>query len=344
MQSQIWLTGFEPFGIHKMNPSKQLVEKLLSTTYSSKLDSNPPYSFEDHNVDVSVKGEILSVDEQGSRYSIGCISGVDAVIHVGLNENAEKIRIEMCAVNENNFRIPDNSGRHLVDTLVESSGLPLLHTTIHRPSIENAFSDLEYVEISEDCGRFVCNETYYRTLHHIESKSVQVRGRPLPAVFIHIPPFSHVDENTQLDFLKRMAAIIVQKPCMDVVGAVICNSEGHILACQRSHAGVMGGDWEFPGGKVNPDETLHDALIREIREELNHELEVGELLGTIRHEYGSMIVNLSFFSCKTQKNEFTSNAHEECRWVSEDEAISLDWLPADVDFINELAEKGFSNI
>ena len=344
MQAQIWLTGFEPFGVHDVNPSQQLVEKLLGTTFSTKLEAKSPYGFEDKNIAIEVFGKVLSVDEEGSQYSTDFISEVDAVIHVGLNENAENIRIEMCAVNENNFRISDNSGRHLIGELVDESGLPLLHTTIHRPSIENIFLETEYVEISEDCGRFVCNETYYRTLQSIEANSLQARGRALPAVFVHIPPFSHVSEDIQLSFLRQLSASIVQKPCIDVVGGVIHNSNGRILACQRSVSGVMGGYWEFPGGKVERGESLRDALIREICEELNHESNVGDLLGTIKHDYGSMIVNISFFSCRTEEKEFISTAHDECRWVSEDEAKSLDWLPADIDFINQLADKGFKSI
>ncbi|MEE2759248.1 MAG: NUDIX domain-containing protein [Candidatus Thermoplasmatota archaeon] len=344
MKTRIWLTGFEPFGSHEENPSQFLVEQLLNTNHRLHLKSVSPYGLECESIEVEFKGRILSVDESGSRDSLKEIDGFDAIIHVGLNENAEKVRLEMCAVNESDFRIPDNQGRMVRETFVEETGFSLLHTTVHRPSISAAFSSNDAVEISEDCGRFVCNETYYRTLHEIETKGFQSRDRSIPAIFVHIPDFSHVSVEKQVKILLELAARISQKPVVQVVGAVMVNHENKILACRRSVNQVMGGLWEFPGGKVDAGETTTQALERELFEELGAIVEIGSLIDTVVHDYPSMIVNLEFYKCESQSESLSKNVHDEFQWVDENTAKELDWLPADVGFVNQLVENGFSSI
>ncbi len=344
MQARIWLTGFEPFGQHEQNPSKILVEQLLGTTQIEQLDAIPPYGFETNSVELTYLGKILTVDEAGSRTSLSHLENIDAVVHVGLNEKAEKVRLEMCAINELNFRIPDNSGREISEDFVDESGLPLLHTTAHRPSITSWFSGNHAVEISEDCGQFVCNETYYRTLNSIERNGWQSRGRALPAIFVHIPPFEFVPESQQLGILGKLCAQIVQKPIVEVVGAVIINSNHQILACKRASDQVMAGYWEFPGGKVDAGETQLDALIRELDEELGINIELPTPIDTIEHDYGSMIVRITFYSGTFPNQELTPSVHDECRWVSASEAKLLNWLPADIGFVEQITELGFENL
>jgi 8-oxo-dGTP diphosphatase len=344
MKARIWITGFEPFGVHNENPSKILVGKILGTTKIQQLKHTPPFGLESESIELIYTGEILSVDKSGSRRSIDKFGDVDAVVHVGLNESAEKIRFEMCAINELNFRIPDNSGRQITEEFVDESGLALLHTTVHRPSIVHAFSDIDYVEISEDCGRFVCNETYYRTLNAIEKQCIQTRERALPAIFVHIPSFSFVSEEKQLAILFELSARIVQKPIVNVVGGVIINSNKKILACRRATDQVMAGYWEFPGGKVDGSETNIQALKRELNEELGLYIENFEHIDSVQHDYGSMIVNLEFFSCHVDEPKLSMFVHDEIRWVTEDEATSLNWLPADVEFVESLVNSGFSSI
>ena len=344
MRTRIWLTGFQPFGSHSQNPSQKLVEQLLDTVHSQEIQSMSPYGLESNSIELEFNGRILTVDEAGSRSSLGDIEEYDAVIHVGLNENAEKIRLEMCAVNESNFRIPDNSGRIVSEGFVEESGLALLHTTVHRPSIEAAFAGNEVVEMSEDCGRFVCNETYYRTLHEIETKGFQSRNRSIPAIFVHIPDFSKVSLEEQLAVLLELAARISQKPVVQVVGAVLINREHEILACQRSAGQVMGGHWEFPGGKIDAGESAIEALERELLEELGIEIEVVSFIENVVHDYPSMIVSLNFYKCVSDAEVFSQNVHDDFQWVDEDSAAKLDWLPADIGFVNRLIDCGFSSI
>ena len=344
MKARIWLTGFEPFGEHVENPSKILVERILGTSQTHEIKEILPYGLESESVELSFSGRILTVDEAGSSSSLNDLSDVDAVIHVGLNENAEKIRFEMCAINELNFRIADNSGRETKEDFIDENGLPLLHTTVHRPSISHVFSNNEFIEISEDCGRFVCNETYYRTLNFIEKNGLQSRGRALPALFVHIPPFESIPENQQLELLSELCARVVQKPVVQVVGGVLINSNQQILACKRASSQVMSGHWEFPGGKVEADESPSDALKRELNEELGLIVEVGNMIETVVHDYGSMIVEISFFTCQIDDQKLTPTVHDECRWVTESESNSLNWLPADIEFVERLAEKGFEGL
>ena len=344
MQGRIWLTGFEPFGDHTENPSQRLVEGLLNTSMKQNIRSTSPYGLESESVEIEFVGQILSVDEQGSCLSIDHFENIDAVIHVGLNEKVSKINFEMCAINESDFRIPDNSGRQILESVIDDTGFALLHTTVHRPSISAVFSKNDAVEISEDCGRFVCNETYYRTLNYIEQQGIQSRDRPLPAIFVHIPSFDYISEEIQSQILCELAARMIQKPVVEVVGAVLINSDRRILACQRASDQIMGGHWEFPGGKVDAGESKIDALKRELDEELGIDIEVGKMVGTLEHDYQSMIVHLSFYSCKTTDTDFQLSVHDDYIWFSEDDALGINWLPADIDFVERLLEIGFESI
>ena len=206
MNARIWLTGFEPFGEHTTNPSQELVEQYLNSTCI-----HSPRGVESGPVEMTFLGRILSVDEAGSCLSLSHLDGVDAIIHVGLNERAEKVRLEMCASNLCDFRIPDNSGRQLQDVLISSSGPNLLQTTTPRAALTAALLGNQFVETSEDCGHFVCNETYYRTLHAIRQQSLDSEKKAPPAIFVHIPSFEYVSMEDQSEFLIELCAQIVQR-------------------------------------------------------------------------------------------------------------------------------------
>ena len=144
--------------------------------------------------------------------------------------------------------------------------------------------------------------------------------------------------------LSELSARIVQKPIVNVVGGVIVNSNKKILACRRAEDQVMAGYWELPGGKIDGSETNIQALKRELNEELKLFIDDFEPIDCVQHDYGSMIVNLEFFSCHVDEPKISMSVHDEIRWISEDEAISLNWLPADVGFIESLVDSGFSSI
>ena len=120
---------------------------------------------------------------------------------------------------------------------------------------------------------------------------------------------------------------------IEVVAAII-RKEDCIFATQRGY-GEWKDWWEFPGGKVEAGETPEEALIREIREELDAEIEVGELMKTINYDYPSFHLTMHCFRC-TLDSAVTLKEHEAAKWLKPTELNSVRWLPADEGFIAEL--------
>jgi 8-oxo-dGTP diphosphatase len=131
------------------------------------------------------------------------------------------------------------------------------------------------------------------------------------------------------------------KKQINVVGAVIVR-EGLILCAQRGPTGALPGMWEFPGGKIEAGETPHDALAREITEELECEVAVGELITTTTHEYDFGVVVLTTFYCELLSGTPVLTEHAEVVWLSPAELNSLEWAPADIRAV-ELIEKPASS-
>ena len=123
---------------------------------------------------------------------------------------------------------------------------------------------------------------------------------------------------------------------IDVVAAIIRNSEGKILIAKRNIKKSQGGLWEFPGGKIEPSETPQEALVREIQEELDVKIEVGDLIDTIEYDYPSFHLSMDCFWCIVTDGEITLKEAEDARWLSKDELYSVDWLPADMELIEKL--------
>lgn len=121
-----------------------------------------------------------------------------------------------------------------------------------------------------------------------------------------------------------------------VVAAVIC-SEDKIFATARGY-GEFKGQWEFPGGKIEPGETPQEALVREIQEELDVKIEVGDLIDTIEYDYPSFHLSMDCFWCNVTEGEITLKEAEDARWLSKDELYSVDWLPADMGLIEKLGD------
>lgn len=121
-----------------------------------------------------------------------------------------------------------------------------------------------------------------------------------------------------------------------VVGAVITDAENRILAAQRafSENPYKSFKWEFPGGKIEENESPEDALKREIKEELDCEIKVGEKIGEIRHEYPDFNVELYLYFCKLSGNSLPSPLeHNRIRWVGAEDLESLDWIEADYEIL-----------
>ena len=122
---------------------------------------------------------------------------------------------------------------------------------------------------------------------------------------------------------------------IEVVAAVIFDEQGRIFATQRGY-GEWKDWWEFPGGKMEAGETPQEALKREIREELDAEIEVGELLRTIDYDYPTFHLTMRCFKCKLSESHVTLLEHEAAKWLAPSELHSVQWLPADEEIIEEL--------
>ena len=123
-----------------------------------------------------------------------------------------------------------------------------------------------------------------------------------------------------------------------VVAAVICDSLENttkIFATAKGQ-GEFKGKWEFPGGKLEVGETLQQALIREIQEELDVKIEVSELIDTIEYDYPTFHLSMDCFRCVVTDGEIILKEAEAARWLDKDELDSVDWLPADIALIEKL--------
>ena len=124
---------------------------------------------------------------------------------------------------------------------------------------------------------------------------------------------------------------------ISVVGAVIYR-DGKILAAQRKNDSKLGGFWEFPGGKIEPDESPKEALIREINEELEAEIEIHEEVCTTTYDYDFATVKLTTFRCTMLNDQIVLNDHQDIKWLALSEINSVEWAPADIPTIDAILE------
>lgn len=125
---------------------------------------------------------------------------------------------------------------------------------------------------------------------------------------------------------------------IEVVAAMIHDDKGRIFATQRGYGDYKDG-WEFPGGKMEPGETPEEALKREIREELETKIVVERLVQTVEYDYPQFHLKMHCFWCRIESGSLTLKGHEAARWLTKDELDSVQWLPADLEVINELKAK-----
>ena len=118
---------------------------------------------------------------------------------------------------------------------------------------------------------------------------------------------------------------------INVVAAVIVDGD-RVFATQRGYGEFKGG-WEFPGGKIEEGESPEDALIREIKEELDAQITVGEFLQKIEYDYLSFHLSMSCFRCELVSENVTLKEHAAAKWLTKDELDTVEWLPADLDII-----------
>ena len=110
-----------------------------------------------------------------------------------------------------------------------------------------------------------------------------------------------------------------------------------IFATQRGYGDLKGG-WEFPGGKIEEGETSQAALQREIMEELDTEISVGELIDTIEYDYPTFHLSMDCFWCEIIKGDLVLKEHEAAKWLTKEKMDSVEWLPADIKIIGKIKE------
>lgn len=123
-----------------------------------------------------------------------------------------------------------------------------------------------------------------------------------------------------------------------VVAAIICDDmkeKNKIFATARGYGELKGG-WEFPGGKVESGETPQQALIREIIEELDTKIKVGELIDTLEYDYPTFHLSMDCFWAEVKAGHLELKEAEAAKWLTKDQLDSIDWLPADILLIDQI--------
>jgi 8-oxo-dGTP diphosphatase len=302
MQGRILVTGFGPFGEHLSNISGE-VAKLLDGEVIR---------------DCLIESLVLPVDESGSRVVSDLLNDnkYQAIMHLGLAEKAEFPRIEMKAKDILDFRIPDNSGRLLRDTKISGKGD--LDSTIV-PEDWDIAKMIDNPIISQDAGEYLCNETLYRTLLALNDDT--------PCFFLHLPLSQNDAKGLALQCLDRM----LRPACLDVgAGAII--RDGKFLAARRAPSEKHAGWWEFPGGKFETGEDAAACLVREIMEELELEVEVGDSIGLWIFDHGDVVVRLHVMECRVLSGEMKLHVHDKVVWCEGPDEV--EWLGPD----QEIAE------
>jgi 8-oxo-dGTP diphosphatase len=119
-----------------------------------------------------------------------------------------------------------------------------------------------------------------------------------------------------------------------VVAAVIINKD-KVFATQRGYGEYKDG-WEFPGGKIEPGETPEEAIVREIKEELEAEIEPVRLIDTVEYDYPGFHLSMDCFLCRLKSENIVLKEHEAARWLDKSSLYDVEWLPADLGLIENI--------
>lgn len=119
-----------------------------------------------------------------------------------------------------------------------------------------------------------------------------------------------------------------------VVAAIIIENR-KVFATQRGYGEFKDG-WEFPGGKIENDETPEEAIVREIKEELDTEIKAVELLDTVEYDYPKFHLSMDCFVCKIKSGNLVLKEHEAAKWLTNETLNSVEWLPADQGLVEKI--------
>jgi len=320
---RVLLTGFGPFGNHDVNPTEIIVE-----SFPSLIPIKNPFGR--GSSEMSVEKQLLSVDEDGSTWTANELASRewDAILHLGLCGECTKPRIELQAEDVLDMRIPDNSGRQIKDGTL--SGIGDLNASV--PVKKWGVDDWEInVELSKDAGRYICNETYYRTL-----EALQTHKFAIPCLFLHLPLSEHLPVKEATKVVRTVLAHMLYKPSIQVAAGIF-TSENGFLGMKRGEDEPKAGKWEFPGGTVERDESPEDALLRELQEELSLKATIIKKAGVWTHTYPFLHVEIHGFLVETDDlDDLQMSVHSEMRWISSSEGLNLDWLEADIPIVEDL--------
>lgn len=120
-----------------------------------------------------------------------------------------------------------------------------------------------------------------------------------------------------------------------VIKSINQNNEPIIFSTQRGYGEFKGG-WEFPGGKIEVGETPQEALKREIKEELDTEISVKDLICTVEYDYPKFHLSMDCFWCDIINGNLVLKEHEDAKWLTKDNLDSVEWLPADILIIKKI--------
>lgn len=121
---------------------------------------------------------------------------------------------------------------------------------------------------------------------------------------------------------------------INVVAAVIQNTYGEVLIAKRKQSKILGGYWEFPGGKIENNEVPEDSLKRELKEEMNIDIQVCEMIGESVYKYARGPIRLIAYKAKIVEGDIELVDHDEFKWVKVNALISYNLAPADIPFID----------
>ena len=324
---RVLITGFGAFSDHAVNPTESLVR-----TWPATMEVHDPWTEAKESVEVEAR--LLSVDasgaaETGQRLMEG--ARWDAVLHLGLCGSCTHARLEWMGRDRLSMREPDNAGRLVADAAITGAGD--LASGVDRDRFHLLECDPDAVW-SNDAGGYVCNET----LHHSLAACARIASPP-PVLFLHLPSEAHWSLERSGSMVQAVLARMLFPPIVDVAAGALFEGEA-VLIARRGPTEAAAGQWELPGGKFEPGESLQEAVVREWMEELGFAVEAGASRG---HWWGNQpwrryrinVINVHAVGARPEV--IVSNAHDDVRWFGPlDDVDDYVWLGPDRDVIMAL--------